>query len=217
MTKEHQPVLVRRLVWTFGRWLTWLTFLLAFRFRAFGVGHVPMSGGVLLVSNHQSYLDPVLLGVGQPRMMSFMARRSLFRNALFGGLLRLLNAFPVTRTGRDVSAFREAVNRLKAGRCLVVFPEGTRTHNGEIAPLRSGAFAMAQRARVPVVPAVVEGAFHVWGRGRGIRPGQIMVAYGPPLAAEDVVRLSRDEIAARIDREIRQLQAMLRVKLNRST
>ena len=216
MIGEHPAVLAKRLIWTFARWWARLTVLLAFRFRTFGANHVPMSGGVLVVSNHQSYLDPILLGAGQQRAIDFMARRSLFRNALFGGLLRLLNVLPVTRGAPDAAAFREAVSRLKADRCLLVFPEGTRTHDGKIAPLRAGAFAIAQRARVPVVPAVVEGAFHVWARGRGIRPGQIMVAYGTPLTAEDVVGLSREDIASRIGAEMRQLQAMLRRRLNRS-
>ena len=142
-----------------------MTFVLAFRVRVFGQLNVPRRGGVLIVSNHQSYLDPVLLSLGFERSVSFMARRTLFRNRAFGRLIAALNAFPVTRGGLDIAAMREAVRRLQNGECLVVFPEGTRTSDGKIAPLRPGILAIAERADVPIVPAVIEGAFEAWPRG----------------------------------------------------
>ncbi len=128
----------RRLLWIVARALFRMMFVLAFRVRVFGQLNVPRRGGVLIVSNHQSYLDPILLSLGFERPVSFMARRTLFRNRAFGRLIAAVNAFPVTRGGVDTAAMREAVRRLQSGECLVVFPEGTRTSDGKIAPLRPG-------------------------------------------------------------------------------
>jgi len=176
----------------------------------FGAHHVPESGGALIVSNHQSYLDPVLLSLALRRPLCYMARRSLFRNALFGALISALNAFPVTRGGRDVDSLREAIDRLKAGWCLVVFPEGTRTHDGKIGPIRPGVLAIARRAQVPVVPAVVEGAFEAWPRSSRPRMHPIMVGYGPMIRPEEYEQMSREQLAARLYARMLRLQSELK-------
>lgn len=206
----------RRLLWNVSRLLTQFVFLLAFRARVFGQRNVPRTGGVLLVSNHQSYLDPVLLGLGVGRLVSYMARRSLFRNRLFGWLISALNAFPVTRGGRDTGALREAVNRLKAGWCLVVFPEGTRTTDGTIGELMPGLLTIAGRAEVPIVPVVIEGAFRAWPRGGlpGLHP--IAARYGRPIDAEACRRMDRKELIARLRAEMLSLQSALRQSVIRS-
>ena len=152
----------RRVLWVILRGLLRVICLFAFSLRVFGQNNVPARGGVLLVSNHQSYLDPILVGLGLDRSVAYMARKTLFRNRWFGQLIWWLNAFPVDRDGRDVSAVREAVDRLRDGWCLVVFPEGTRSRDGEIAPFRHGALAVADRVNAAIVPAVVEGAFEAW-------------------------------------------------------
>jgi 1-acyl-sn-glycerol-3-phosphate acyltransferase len=200
----------RRLLWIFARAVLRITFVLAFRVRVFGQLNVPRRGGVLIVSNHQSYLDPVLLAFGLERSVSFMARRTLFRNPVFGRLIAALNAFPVTLGGLDIAAMREAVQRLQNGDCLVVFPEGTRTSDGRIAPLRPGILAIAERANIAIVPAVIEGAFEAWPRGSAPRTGEISVLYGRAIGPEEHSRLSRAELVERLQSELSQLETQLR-------
>ncbi len=199
----------RRLLWIVARAVLRITFILAFRVRVFGQLNVPRRGGVLIVSNHQSYLDPILLSLGFERPVSFMARRTLFRNPAFGRLIAALNAFPVTRGGLDIAAVREAVRRLQNGECLVVFPEGTRTSDGRIAPLRPGILAIAERANVPLVPAVIQGAFEAWPRGSAPTTGDILVLYGPAIRPEVYNRLSRAELVERLQSELSRLEKEL--------
>lgn len=200
----------RRLLWIFFRSLSRIVLLLACHVRAFGQNHVPRTGGVLIVANHQSYLDPVYLGMSLDRSVSYMARRTLFENRAFNWLISNLNAFPVTRGGLDIAAMRESVRRLEAGWCLLIFPEGTRSRTGEIAPIRAGVLAISERVRVPIVPAVVEGALAVWPRDHWPRPGRVCVAFGRPIPPEESAALSREELANRIRTELVNLQMRLK-------
>ena len=199
----------RRLVWVVARSFLRIGVILLFRVRVFGQNYVPAEGGVLLASNHQSYLDPILVGVGLGRSLCYMARRSLFDHPLFGWMIRTVNAFPVEQGGRDIAALREAVERLKSGWCLTIFPEGTRTFDGSIGRIRPGALLIAQRAQRPIVPAVVEGAFEVWPRHGSPRLGRILVAYGRPISVEEQSRLSREKLAKRLHDVMRALQKEL--------
>lgn len=203
-------MLGRRLLWNVVRWTSSMIGFTVFRFRAFRKQCVPRRGGVLIVSNHQSYLDPVIVAVALPRPSSFMARSTLFINPVFRALISGLNAFPVVRGGRDMQAVREAVRRLERGECLVVFPEGTRTTDGRIGALQPGVVAIADRAGVPIVPAVVDGAFEAWPKGRGIRPWPVRVIYGAPVHPAERQGAPREEMIERLRSEMVRLQAELR-------
>jgi len=172
--------------------------LLAFRLRTHGQSNVPERGGVILAANHQSFLDPVLVTAPLDRMACFMARRTLFRSRFFGGLIRALNAFELDQARPDRAALREGARRLEEGWCLVVFPEGTRTPDGEIGRLHPGVIALAQRAGVPIVPVSIEGAFAAWPRGGRLRPHPIAVFYGRPIAPAELRSIPREEAAARL-------------------
>jgi 1-acyl-sn-glycerol-3-phosphate acyltransferase len=171
------------------RWW-WLLCLLLIRvggaalwkLRVFGTENIPREGGVLLASNHQSVLDPPLVAGCLSREMHFMARRSLFRNPVFRALIVRCNAFAIERDTADVKGVKEAIARLEAGNILLVFPEGTRTRNGAIGPMKSGVGTLAQRAAVPIVPVLIEGAFEAWPKGALLpRLGRIRVTFGKPL------------------------------------
>ena len=125
---------------------------------------MPATGGVLLVSNHQSFVDPVLTTMALHREGNYMARDSLFSNPWFGRLIGYLNAFPVRRGTADLAAIKESMRRLRQGRVLLLFPEGTRTPNGRIQPLLPGMFAIAKKTGVPIVPVFVDGMFQAWPR-----------------------------------------------------
>jgi 1-acyl-sn-glycerol-3-phosphate acyltransferase len=187
--------------------------LLLFRYRVWGREKVPGRGGALLVSNHQSFFDPVLVAAGLPRQVHYMARESLFRIPLFGWLIRSLNAFPLRLGGGDVRALREAVARLRRGELVLVFPEGTRTPDGRIWPLRRGVGLVARQAQVPVVPVVIEGAFEVWPRQRLCpRPGRIGVIFGEPVNWEEFGRASGQGAPERLREQLQALQVELRTR-----
>ncbi len=150
--------------------------------RIHGVDHVPRKGGVILACNHQSFIDPVLVGMGLHREIHFMARSTLFRNPVFGALIVALNAFSIRRDSRDVKGVKESIARLQAGHALLIFPEGTRTRDGNVAPVKSGIGLIAKRAAVPIVPVLIEGAYRVWPRNRLLpEPGRVNVSFGPAL------------------------------------
>jgi 1-acyl-sn-glycerol-3-phosphate acyltransferase len=155
--------------------------------RTVGLENVPRSGGALLAANHQSYLDPPLIGAYLPREMHFMARRTLFRNPLFGAIIGRLNAFAIERDTADVKGVKNAIERLQRGDLLLVFPEGTRTRDGTVGRMKAGIGILAERAAVPIVPVLIVGARDVWPKGAVFpRLGRISIVYGRPMAPEQI-------------------------------
>jgi 1-acyl-sn-glycerol-3-phosphate acyltransferase len=199
---------VERDTWVYegGLLLSRLVGILGFRLRAWGVERVPRTGGMLLVSNHASFLDPPLLGSPLPRQVAFMARRSLFSVPLLGPLIARCHAFPVERGEADLGAMRRAIRVLRRGCGLVLFPEGTRTADGAMQRFRPGFALLASRAGVPIVPAAICGTFEAWPRHQALpRFGQpVTVAYGEPMpppakdkaACEAAARQTQERVAA---------------------
>ena len=175
--------------------------------RALHRRRVPRTGGLLVVSNHQSYLDPILAALPIRRPLNPMARDTLFRNPAFSWLIRSLYAFPVRRGSADLGAMKEAVRRLREGRIVLVFPEGTRTRDGSIGKLHAGVILMARRAGVPVLPMVIEGAYKCWPRGR-LLPSlhEVCVAYGRPIPAERVKGCAAEELVEELRGQMLGLQ-----------
>jgi 1-acyl-sn-glycerol-3-phosphate acyltransferase len=196
-----------RLYYRFCRFLCqWLS-TLYFKGRCHGLHHLPPEGGVLLVSNHQSYMDPVLAAMALPREGSYMARDSLFRNRFFGRLIGSLNAFPVRRGEADLSAIKEALRRLKQGHALLIFPEGTRTPDGTIRAMLPGVGAIAKKARVPIVPTLIDGVYQTWPRDRALpRPGNVIIEYGRPMMPAEYEHLSPEDLMAEIRRRLIAMQ-----------
>lgn len=181
---------LRRAWWHVLHFLCFIWFRLAYRYRSFGVTNVPRTGPVLLVCNHQSYLDPIIVGLALHwRVFYAMARSTLFRSRAFGWLIRSLNAIPVERGQSDLSAMRASLEVLKAGHALVIFPEGTRTPDGAVGAFAPGTFLLVKRGAAPVVPVAIEGSFTAWPKGRAApRPtGRITVRFGQPIPAAVLV------------------------------
>lgn len=155
---------------------------LLFDLKVYGTRHIPKSGGVLIVSNHQSNLDPVLIGVRLYRPLSYIAKSELFQNRLAAWLLRELNAFPVRQGKGDVGAVKETIRRLREGHMLNIYPEGQRTPDGLIQTMQKGAALIIKRSGVPVIPAAIVGAFEAWPIHRPfLRPWPIRVKFGPAM------------------------------------
>jgi 1-acyl-sn-glycerol-3-phosphate acyltransferase len=153
-----------------------------FRWRVFHPERVPLTGPVILASNHLSFLDPPLVGAGVTRGINYMARKTLFRYPGVGALLRSWNAVPVDRDGGSASGLKEILDRLKRGGAIIMFPEGTRSLNGQLQPGRSGIGLAIIKSEAPVIPVRVFGTFEAYGKGVTIpRPYRIQVKYGQPM------------------------------------
>jgi 1-acyl-sn-glycerol-3-phosphate acyltransferase len=186
--------------------------LTGFDLKTQGIGNIPRRGGVLIVANHQSFLDPIMLAVNIPRAVSFLAKSELFENKYFGRLIRGVNAFPVRQGEGDVGAVRETIKRLQEGHVLIMFPEGGRSEDGKLAPMEKGVGLIIRRAgpAVKVVPAAIDGAFEAWSRHRKFpRCNTIRVKYGPALS---LAEMKATQIVQTIDREIHSLFGDIRGK-----
>jgi 1-acyl-sn-glycerol-3-phosphate acyltransferase len=194
-------------VWKMAQVLVRVWGSLWFDLKVFGIKNVPRTGGALIVSNHQSFLDPALLGGRLPRPMSYMAKSELFENPVLSWLIRSLGAFPVRQGAGDIRAIKETVHRLQEGRILNIFPEGSRTETGAIMPMEPGVALVVRKAGVPIVPAAIIGSYQAWPKGKRIfRRHPIRIVYGPPL---DVKGMKADPIIRLIDAAIRELYAGL--------
>ncbi len=184
-----------------------------FDLRVYGKENIPRTGGVLLVANHQSFLDPAVLGVQLQRKASFLAKSELFENPVFGWLIRRCNAFPVRQGEGDVGAVKETIRRLQEGHMLTVFPEGGRSPGGELQPILNGASLVVRKAKVPIVPVVIEGSFKAWPRHRKMwQRHPIRVLFGKPVVVHE---MKAKEITAFIDRQLHELMADLRGRIAR--
>lgn len=167
--------------------LFWLLARVLFRIRFRGVEHVPRSGPVVIVPNHVSYMDPVLVTIPIHRLLHYMTLERFFRVAVLAPLIRWGRAFPVREDEVDRQAVRTALRLLRAGEPVVIFPEGGRSPDGRLQPFRPGAFRLALAAEAPIVPVTIVGAFEAWPiHHRLPRPGLVTITYHPPLTRKDL-------------------------------
>jgi 1-acyl-sn-glycerol-3-phosphate acyltransferase len=165
-----------------SRFLLRVIFRLYNRWEVSGREHVPGSGGVLLIANHTSYSDPPIVGAACLRPVNFMAKAELFKIPVLAGFIRRTHAFPVRRGSADRAALRRAVRLLRAGEVLLIFPEGTRSPDGRLMELETGAAFIALSGEAQVVPVAIVGADGLLPRGRPILlPAKLRVRFGPPL------------------------------------
>ncbi len=167
-----------------------------------GEENFPGEGPVLLVSNHVSYLDPCVVGDACPRRVSFMAKSELFQNKLLSWLLRGVDCFPVKRGEADTSAIRNVLAQLKEGRCVVIFPEGTRSLDGQLQPAEQGAALLAMRTGCLVVPVFLSGTDRMLDRRGKLHRARVSMAMGEPFTLAK--NMPRDEAAIELMRRIAQ-------------
>ena len=192
--------LAARLWYGFLRFACRLLAIAVFRIRCYGREHLPATGGVLLLSNHQSNMDPVIVGLTSNRRLNYMARETLFRFGPFRWLINSLDAIPIDREGLGLAGLKETLKRLKRGEVVLMFPEGTRTRDGELAPIKPGFCALARRGNIPLVPVGIDGAFQAWPRSQMLpRIGVLRVVYGPPLLPSEIKLLDDQQLIAEIE------------------
>lgn len=182
------------------RWLGRMLFGL----RLAGSEKFPDQGGALVCSNHQSYFDPILLGALCDRRMNYLARETLFQSRWFGGLIRFYDAIPVKRDGMSISGLKQTLQRLRRGELVLIFPEGTRTEDGEIGQLKSGFCMLARKAGVPLVPVGIAGAYEMWPKGKKLpRLARLCLWAGEPISVESVAELDDDALVRLVDERMR--------------
>lgn len=175
------PLPVKPVYWL-GRGMFRLLFEYYLGWEVFNVERVPATGPVILAANHESYIDPGAIGGALEREACYLARDGVFVPG-FAAVLRAVNAIPVNQEGGAMAGLRAGLEVLEAGNALILFPEGSRTPDGEMHPFQSGVGLIAARSGAPVVPVRVFGFYEAYGRHmRFPRPGRkVMVKYGHPL------------------------------------
>ncbi len=152
---------------------------LFFRLRVEGQRHIPTDGGVILASNHCSYVDPVLIGLAAERELWYVTKQDVFPVPVLGWLIRKVHAMPMDRSRGDREALALMEGRLRSGAAVLIFPEGTRNKTGRLLRPKAGVGMMVHRASVPVVPACILGTVNVWKCLIGLR--RPVVRFGEPI------------------------------------
>jgi 1-acyl-sn-glycerol-3-phosphate acyltransferase len=171
--------------WTFTltRWLLLILCKLYFRVEFEGAQHVPAAGSVIVAPNHVSYLDPIWISLPINRPLRYMTWDRMFEVPLLGPLMRAYGAFPVKVDKGDRAALKHALEHLRAGGGLVIFPEGSRTRTGELMPFKPGVIRLALDTNVTIVPVTIIGGYRAFSpHHRFPRPAKLKIVYHAPLS-----------------------------------
>jgi 1-acyl-sn-glycerol-3-phosphate acyltransferase len=172
--------------------LGWVFFRAVYRFyfgwRVCNPERVPLKGPAILASNHASFIDPPLVGAGVKRGINYLARENLFRFPVLGWILHHWQVVPVDRDGGGAKGLKAILDRLLDGGAIILFPEGTRSRDGQLQPARSGIGLTVIKSVAPVVPVRVFGTFEAYNRQmRFPRPcRRVVVKYGRPMFFEQL-------------------------------
>lgn len=204
--------LLSRLWYEFCYYIASAAMILGFSFRAQGRRNIPRRGPVLIIANHQSFFDPIVLGLASPRHLRFLARKTLFTPPWFSWLITSLGGVPMDQEGVAKEGLKTILRHLLAGEAVAVFPEGTRTATGELSPLKPGVQLLINRAQAPIVPVGIAGAFEAlpyWRKMPALSPlflpagkSTIAVWVGRPLDPGPFADMPRDQLVAELTTEI---------------
>jgi 1-acyl-sn-glycerol-3-phosphate acyltransferase len=198
--------------------------LLGFSLRTRGRNNIPRSGPVLVLANHQSFLDPVLVGLATRRHLRPLARKTLYRSRALAWIIDNLRAIPIDLEGLGMEGLKAVIEALGKGSAVLVFPEGTRTPDGLLHPLEGGIHLVLRRQPVPIVPVGIAGAYEAWpARRRLPRPAPlflpandrcIAISVGEPLDGRRFAAMRREQAVAELA-EAMQTQITLAQQLRR--
>jgi 1-acyl-sn-glycerol-3-phosphate acyltransferase len=172
---------------------------------------LPERGGLIMLSSHQSHLDPLLLGLACDRRLSSLARSSLYAFKPFGFIITALDAVPIDREASAVTAMKTVIKRLEDGAAVIIFPEGTRTATGRLGEIKSGFSLIAKKAKVPIVPVAIVGAWECWPKTRLLpRPGRIRLEFGRLIQPGEIAALDDRALVAECTKRLTELDAKAR-------
>ena len=204
---------IKRFVYWHIRMFLVVSFRAVYRTRFFGTENVPREGAVLLLCNHQSYLDPLLCGTGVNRYVGYVARDTLYKSKLYRFLTASVDIISIRRGEADVAAMKAIINRLKSGSAVVLFPEATRSLDGRISAIKPGFGLLSRRGKAVVIPVVIDGAFECWPRNRSLPSlKKLAICYGEPIAPERIKELGDEAFAGELTDILRRMQSELRAK-----
>ncbi|MFH1127825.1 MAG: lysophospholipid acyltransferase family protein [Candidatus Omnitrophota bacterium] len=187
-----------------GKFASFLLIKFCFHLKVCGKENIPKHGGFILASNHISYLDPPAVGVASPRRLNYMARHDLFSIPVLSWLMYQWGAFPVKRDTADISAIKEAMRRVKQGKGLLLFPEGTRQVGGKFGKPEPGIGFLISKINAPVIPVYVRGSDRVLPKGaKFFKPAHIEVYFGKQIDIEKSIPYQ--DIADKVMYSINQL------------
>lgn len=187
---------------------------LFYRLKVYGKKHL-RPGAAIVAANHASYLDPPIVSVSCDEEVQFLAKESLFKIPLFGKFIRHLNAHPVSREAADMATFKLIIALLKGGGKVILFPEGSRTKDGDLQPIERGLPFLMMKAKCRIQPVYIQGSFEVWPPTRKLPKffGKIVCVFGSPIEWEEFEGLEKreaeKEIAERMGFSLRALQLWL--------
>jgi 1-acyl-sn-glycerol-3-phosphate acyltransferase len=189
---------------------------LAFSLRTEGRQNMPRTGPVLVVANHQSFLDPLLVGLAVHRHLCYLARKTLFVKPAFTRLIRSFNAIPIDQEGVGKEGIRTILQQLRLQQAVLIFPEGERTESGAMNELRPGVHLLIRRAEAPLLPVGIAGAFAAWPRSRAFPvpaplflpagKNTIAVSVGEPLDSRRYANMPRDQALKELSNQIQKVQ-----------
>jgi 1-acyl-sn-glycerol-3-phosphate acyltransferase len=193
---------------------TWIyvAYHLSWSYRSDGFRYVPERGPYLIVANHQSFLDPLLVGLAVRKRLTYLARKTLFRHRLFGAFLRSVRCVPVDQEGVAKEGLKTVLEKLKEGHPVLVFPEGERSPDGPMHELRPGIALLVKRSGVPVLPVGLAGGYEAFPRNAKFprfsplfMPATgcgVAAVVGRPLSPKALADLPREELLGLLYREI---------------
>lgn len=206
--------------WTVVPMVLSLFFRLVYRVRWAGRDLIPRRGPIIFAANHQSHYDPLLIGwqVADRPFLS-VAQAGLFSFGPLAWLMRQVGAIPLKRGRGDVSAVRAAIAQLRAGGCVLIFPEGGRTRDGVMAPFHRGVLVLVQRTKAVVVPVAVDGTYDIWPIGRRFPRlrGRIGVQAGRPIASDELLNDPPEVALERLRRAVETMRLGLRNRMREAT
>ena len=219
-SRQGRRVITWQMRWwyVFCQFLVQIVMIIFFRLRTFNIEYTNVKGGALIVSNHQSYLDPPAIGCRIKGKTNYLAQKGLFRFKPFGMLIASLDAIPLEKHGIGFEGIKETLKRLKNGERVLIFPEGERTRypNGEMMPFHKAVVMLAVKSGVPIIPAAIAGAFEAWPRcqklpnlfpdGKNI----IRVIFGEPIPCEQAAAMSDDGLNEYVERRVKELYEQIR-------
>jgi len=215
--RTKMPGWLAYLWYEFMYWKTLTVATLGFSLRISGRRNVPRRGPALLIANHQSFLDPIVIGIASRRHLCYLARKTLFRNRVFGTLLSSLNTVPVDQEGVAKEGLKTILQELKEGSAVLVFPEGQRSWDGKLQPLKPGIQLLIKRTKAPIIPIGVAGAHIALPRGKSrvkfspfflpATDASVAVVIGKPLDAERFAHLQREEMMTALLGELQKVHA----------
>ncbi len=195
--------------WAFAEGLMRVPCVVLYGLRIRGKEHVPREGSVLFISNHQSFLDPLCNGAATAdRQYTIIAKRGLFRGP-FGWIIKSLGAKPISDRGGDGEALKISIEELQAGRCVCMYPEGSRSPDGTVQPFRRGLLLLIRKAKPKIVPMGIAGSFSVWPRTRRLPRflGRLRVTVGAPIDGSVIAAMPPDEAIALLEEAVREQYA----------